>query len=229
MIFCIQNIKKKKPDRKYFDWKILHFCFRNKVDIEVWINTSINSNENTKTGSNNYQIIDKKGLFYLTQDQEIKPSPKDLFDWMGMNEKILNPFTSNLESWFFPQFVLLYNTYKSKPWVIPIKLLLFNFNGNINYSQNRNRKKKGNLFISFNETQFLKFENRNQEEKEFAGQVDLGSNVHNQTNLESLLSNHEKDIEEDQFGCVHLIQDLLVLRILFPLDFDSRISKIGFR
>nr|YP_010314962.1 hypothetical protein RF1 [Causonis japonica]UNA64527.1 hypothetical protein RF1 [Causonis japonica] len=192
--------KKKKPDRKYFDWKILHFNFRKKIDIEVWINTSINNNENTKTRSKNYQIIDKKGLFYLTQDQEIKPSPKDLFDWMGMNEKILNPSTSNLESWFFPEFVLLYNTYKSKPWVIPIKLLLFNFNGNINYSKNSNRKKKGNLFISFNETQFLKFENRNQEEKEFAGQVDLGSNVHNQGNLESLLSNHEKDIEEDYAG-----------------------------
>lgn len=72
-IMYIEYIKK-NPDRKYFDWKILHFCFRKKVDIEVWINTSINSNKNTKTGSNNYQIIDKKGLFYLTQDQEIKPS-----------------------------------------------------------------------------------------------------------------------------------------------------------
>nr|QUG56734.1 Ycf1 protein [Tetrastigma hemsleyanum]WCR50513.1 Ycf1 protein [Tetrastigma hemsleyanum] len=194
--------KKKKPDRKYFDWKILHFCFRNKVDIEVWINTSINSNENTKTGSNNYKIIDKKGLFYLTQDQEIKSSKKDLFDWMGMNEEILNPSISNLESWFFPEFVLLYNTYKMKPWVIPIKLLLLNFNEKKNYSQNRNsnRKKKENLFISFNEKQLFKLENRNQEEKEFAGQVDFESNVDNQGNLESVLSTHEKDIEEDYAG-----------------------------
>ena len=41
---------------------------------------------------------------------------------------------------------------------------------------------------------------RNQEEKESAGQVDLGSNVQNQGNLESVLSNHEKDIEEDYAG-----------------------------
>nr|YP_010131725.1 Ycf1 [Vitis labrusca x Vitis vinifera]QPZ94093.1 Ycf1 [Vitis labrusca x Vitis vinifera]UIX22577.1 hypothetical protein RF1 [Vitis labrusca x Vitis vinifera] len=201
-IMYIEYIKK-NPDRKYFDWKILHFCFRKKVDIEVWINTSINSNKNTKTGSNNYQIIDKKGLFYLTQDQEIKPSnQKDLFDWMGMNEEILNRSISNLEPWFFPEFVLLYNTYKMKPWVIPIKLLLLNFNGNKNYSKNRNsnRKQKGNLFISSNEKKLLKLENRNQEEKESAGQVDLGSDVQNQGNLESVLSNHEKDIEEDYAG-----------------------------
>ncbi|CBI33187.3 unnamed protein product, partial [Vitis vinifera] len=76
----------KNPDRKYFDWKILHFCFRKKVDIEVWINT------------------------------KIKPSnQKDLFDWMGMNEEILNRSISNLEPWFFLEFVLLYNTYKMKP------------------------------------------------------------------------------------------------------------------
>ena len=41
---------------------------------------------------------------------------------------------------------------------------------------------------------------RNQEEKESARQVDLGSNVQNQGNLESVLSNHEKDIEEDYAG-----------------------------
>nr|YP_010314880.1 hypothetical protein RF1 [Cissus antarctica]UNA64445.1 hypothetical protein RF1 [Cissus antarctica] len=196
--------KKKKPDRKYFDWKILRFCFRKKVDIEVWINTSINNNKNTKTGSNNYQIIDKKGLFYLTQDQEIKPSnqKQNLFDWMGMNEEILNRSISNLEPWFFPEFVLLYNTYKMKPWVIPIKLLLLNFNGNQNSSKNRNsnRKQKGNLFISSNEKKLFKLENQNQEEKKSAGQVDLGSDVQNQGNLESVLSNHEKDIQEDYAG-----------------------------
>lgn len=121
---------------------------------------------------------------------------------MGMNEEILNRSISNLEPWFFPEFVLLYNTYKMKPWVIPIKLLLLNFNGNKNYSKNRNsnRKQKGNLFISSNEKKLLKLENRNQEEKESAGQVDLGSDVQNQGNLESVLSNHEKDIEEDYAG-----------------------------
>nr|UNA62968.1 hypothetical protein RF1 [Leea guineensis] len=177
----------KNPDRKYFDWRILNFCLRKKVDIEAWIGTTINSNKTTKTGSNNFQIIDKKGLF---------------FDWMGMNEEILNRSISNLEPSFFPEFVLLYNTYKMKPWVIPIKLLLLNFNGNKNFNKNRNitRKQKGNPFISSNEKKLFELANRNQEEKESAGQVDLGSDVQNQGNLESVLSNQEKDIEGDYAG-----------------------------
>nr|YP_010314632.1 hypothetical protein RF1 [Cissus quadrangularis]UNA64197.1 hypothetical protein RF1 [Cissus quadrangularis] len=188
--------KKKKPDRKYFDWKIIHFCFRKKFDIEAWINTSINSNKNTKAGSNIFQIIEidkNKGIFYLTQGQEIKLSnkKKTLLDWMGMNEEILNCSISNLESWFFPEFVLLYNTYKMKAWVIPIKLLLLNFNGNTN------KKQKGNLFIPSNEKKLFKVENRNREEKQSAEQVDLVSDVQNQVNLDSVFSNHEKDIEED--------------------------------
>nr|YP_010314550.1 hypothetical protein RF1 [Cissus trifoliata]UNA64115.1 hypothetical protein RF1 [Cissus trifoliata] len=202
--------KKKKPDRKYFDWKILHFCFKNrkKFDIEAWINTSIDtsidSNKNTKAGSNIFHIMEinkNKGLFYLTQGQEIKPSnqKKNLFDWMGMNEEILNRSISNLESWFFPEFVQLYNTYKMKAWVIPIKLLLLNFNGNKNYSKNgnSNQTKKGNFFIPSNEKKLFKLENLNREEKESAEQIDLVSDVQNQGNLESVFSNHEKDIEED--------------------------------
>ncbi|GFP89922.1 protein tic 214, partial [Phtheirospermum japonicum] len=51
---------------------------------------------------------------------------KGFFDWMGMNEKILKEPISNLESWFFPEFVLLSSAYKMKPWFIPSKLLLLN-------------------------------------------------------------------------------------------------------
>ncbi|MBW1279570.1 hypothetical protein KYD79_27755, partial [Escherichia coli] len=50
------------------------------------------------------------------------------FDWMGMNEEILNHRITNLEFFFFSEFGLFSSTYKMKPWVIPIKLLLFNFN-----------------------------------------------------------------------------------------------------
>ncbi|MCR2847946.1 hypothetical protein KN825_15325, partial [Weizmannia coagulans] len=71
-----------------------------------------------------------------------------------------------------------------KPWVIRIKLLLLDVNVNKNYSKNRNsnRRQNANLSISF---------------KESTGQVDLGSDVHNQDNLESFFSNYENDIEED--------------------------------
>nr|YP_010286252.1 hypothetical protein Ycf1 [Corylopsis microcarpa]UKS08229.1 hypothetical protein Ycf1 [Corylopsis microcarpa] len=187
----------KSPDRKYFDCRILHFCLRKKVDIEAWINidTGTNSNKNTKTS--NYQIIDKidkKSPFYLTIHQEIKSSNQKRFDWMGMNEEILSRPISNLELWFFPEFVLLYNAYKMKPWVIPIKLLLLNFTGTENVSENKNininRKQKRNPFISSNEKKSLELENRNQEEKEPTVQGDRGS----------VLSNQEKGVEEDYAG-----------------------------
>nr|ADD30912.1 putative RF1 protein [Ximenia americana] len=194
----------KNPNRKYLDWRIIHFCLRKKVDIESWIDIDTNSNKNTKTGTNNYQIIDKidkKSLFYLypTIHQEINPSnPKRFFlDWMGMNEEILNRPISNMRLWFFPEFVLLYNGYKIKPWVIPIKLLLLNFNENVRENKNINGKQKKDLFISSNEKQSFELKNRNQEEKEPTGQGDFGSDIQNQENLGSPLSNQQKDVEED--------------------------------
>ena len=118
-------------------------------------------------------IIDKinnKGLFYLTlqQDQKINLSnQKPLLDWMGMNEEILSRPISNLELWFLPEFVRLYNTYKMKPWVIPIKLLLFNSNIKKNASENKsitgNKKRDPFISISSNEKKSLESENRNQE------------------------------------------------------------------
>nr|ATG87797.1 hypothetical chloroplast RF19 [Diospyros sp. 'deyangshi'] len=190
----------RNPDRKYFDWKIINFCLRNKIDIEDWIKINTNSNKNTKTGTVNfnYQIIDKidkKDLFYLTihQDQEINsPNQKKIFfDWMGMNEEILSRPISNMELWFFPDFVLLYNAYKMKPWFIPSKFLFLNLN--INENQNINRKQKG--VRPSNEKKSFELKNKNQ--KESAGQRDLRSNAQNQGNLVSALSTQQKDIEED--------------------------------
>ena len=190
----------RNPDRKYFDWKILNFSLRNKIDIEDWIKINTNSNKNTKTGTVNlnYQIIDKidkKDLFYLTihQDQEINsPNQKKIFfDWMGMNEEILSRPISNMELWFFPDFVLLYNAYKMKPWFIPSKLLFLNLN--INENKTINRKQKG--VRPSNEKKSFELKNKNQ--KESASQRDLSSNAQNQGNLVSALSTQQKDIEED--------------------------------
>uniref|UniRef100_A0AAU7VF80 Protein TIC 214 n=1 Tax=Quercus brevicalyx TaxID=3228712 RepID=A0AAU7VF80_9ROSI len=188
----------KNSDRKYLDWKILHFCLRKKINIKAWVDIDnvTNRNKNTKTGFNNCQIIDKidkKGLFYLTihQDQKINPSNqrKNLVDWMGMNEEILSHPISNLELWFFPEFVILYNTYKIKPWVIPIKLLFFDFNVNENVNKQKSITGNKKSFPLSNE-KTLELENRNQIEKEFADQVDP----------EAPLSNQEKDVEEDSRG-----------------------------
>nr|YP_010927414.1 Ycf1 protein [Cuphea curiosa]WKK46293.1 Ycf1 protein [Cuphea curiosa] len=191
-------------DRKYFDWQIFQFCLRKKVDIEYWIETNDNNNQNARTGFNKYQLIDeipKKGLSYLTinQNQGIQTSKKNLFDWMGMNEEVLSLPISNLKFWFFPELILFYNTYKMKPWIISIKFLLSNLNRNENSIENKNinRKKKGNLVRVLNENKISELDNRNHEEKESAGRDNLQSDGQNQENLGSLLLNHEKDIEED--------------------------------
>nr|QNS23255.1 hypothetical chloroplast RF19 [Broussonetia papyrifera] len=199
--------RKTNPDRKNFDWIILNFCLRKKMEIRAWIDmdTDTNSNKNkyTKTRANNSQIIekiDKNGLFYPTiyKNQEINPSNKKikLFDWMRMNEEILSCPISNLELWFFPEFLILYTSYKIKPWYIPIKYLLLNFNVNENNSENKKKtgKKKRDIFLSIfsnsifsNEKRYLELEKQNQGEKECAIKKDFELN----------LSNQEKDIEEN--------------------------------
>nr|YP_010720163.1 hypothetical protein RF1 [Gymnopetalum chinense]UTM09997.1 hypothetical protein RF1 [Gymnopetalum chinense] len=191
----------KNPDRKYFDWRMLHFCLKNQADIGAWINieADTNSNKNTKTGVNNFQLIekiDKKDFFYLTinQDQEINPfnnKKKIFFDWMRMNEEILSRSILTRELWVFPEFLILYNAYKINPWIIPIKSLLFNLNGNEIFSKNKKLigKKKGSLFISAKE-KTLELENGNKGEKESVAEEDL----------ESALSNHKKYVQEDFAG-----------------------------
>ena len=205
--FGINNITDidKNTDRKYFDWKIIHFSLRKKVNIGAWIDISTSSNKNTKTEPNNYKILDKmdkKDIFYHKIYQEINRSHqnKNLFDWMGMNEKILSHPISNLKSWFFPEFLLLYNGYKKKPWAIPINLLFSNLNLNENLSENKNinKKKKKNSFILPKEKKSLELETANQGEKELVGQGDLRLNV--QENSESVLLSQHKDIQEDSIA-----------------------------
>nr|YP_010313561.1 Ycf1 protein [Primula palinuri]UNA62596.1 Ycf1 protein [Primula palinuri] len=190
----------KNTDRKYFDWKILHFCFRKKIDIEAWVKVNTNRNQNTNTEAPNYQIIDKidkKDLFYFMvhQDEERNSSnKKKKWDWMGMNAEILSHPISNLELWFFPEFFLFYNAYKMKPWFIPSKFLFLNFNINENLSETQtiNRKQKG--IIPSNEKKYFEFKNK--KKKEFANQRDLRSNMQNQENLVSVLLNQENQIAE---------------------------------
>nr|UAV86901.1 Ycf1 [Zanthoxylum piperitum] len=190
--------------RKYFDWRILTFCCRNQVNIEAWVDmdTGTSSNQHTKIGSDNSKKIDainKRSPFYLTihQDEEINPSnqKRTLFDWMGMNEEVLSCPISNLEPWFFPEFVLLFNAYRRKPWIIPIKLLLFNFHGN--GKKILTGKNEADLFISSTQKDYLELSNQRKEEKELADQGNPGSDAQKQVSLGSVLSNQEKDVEEN--------------------------------
>nr|YP_010962777.1 hypothetical protein RF1 [Senna marilandica]WNI02317.1 hypothetical protein RF1 [Senna marilandica] len=160
----------KNLDRKYFDWRILNFCLRNKVDFGAWIDTD----------------------YYFTLHQEINPSnqKKTFFDWMGMNVEILNRSIANGEFFFFSKIFRFYNAYTSNPWIIPIKLLFFNLyvNQNINVSE----KKKIDIFRpSTNKKSLeLELETQNQEKTEYATRV----------NLETSFLKKEKDVEENYAG-----------------------------
>nr|QKK50973.1 Ycf1.2 [Tropidocarpum gracile] len=174
--------------RKYLDWRILNFWFTKKINIEPWVDTK-SKKKYIYTKVQNYQRIEKLAKTGLANQK------RNFFDWMGMNEEIRNHPITNFEFFFFPEFFLFSSTYKIKPWVIPIKLLLFNFNENINVNKKITRKKKG--FIPSNEKKSLQFYNLNKEEKESAGQGELESDKEKKRNPESALSNQEKNIEEN--------------------------------
>nr|YP_010354245.1 hypothetical protein RF1 [Coelogyne corymbosa]UOG85021.1 hypothetical protein RF1 [Coelogyne corymbosa] len=179
-------------DRKYFDCRILHLCFRK--NIEIWANAhiGIKIQKNTKTEIHNFIKMEKKDLFYPTIHQEIQPCNQKsfFFDCMGMNKERLydtasnHDTISNLETWFFPEFVLLFDVYKIQPWIIPIKSLFFHFyrndkSKNININPKKSSKKKKDLELG----------NSKQEENEQQVQGNLVSNL--------LKKKKEKAVEED--------------------------------
>nr|YP_009334462.1 hypothetical chloroplast RF19 [Albuca kirkii]APO11272.1 hypothetical chloroplast RF19 [Albuca kirkii] len=188
----------KNLDRKFFDCRILHFCLGKNIDIETWANMHIDTriHKNAKTETQNSQKCEKKDLFSFTIHQKINPSnkkpsnqKKDFFDWMGMNQERLYRTISNLEPWFFPEFVLLFDAYKIKPWIIPIKLLIFPFHFYENISQNEkidvNKKKK--FPILANQKEYLELANSNKNEQQSQG--DPVSDLQKQ--------NKKKVVEED--------------------------------
>nr|YP_010187932.1 hypothetical chloroplast RF19 [Bulbophyllum reptans]QZJ45812.1 hypothetical chloroplast RF19 [Bulbophyllum reptans]QZN07870.1 hypothetical chloroplast RF19 [Calanthe griffithii] len=179
-------------DRKYFDCRILHLCFINNIDIWTDIHIGIKIQKNTKTEINNLKKMEKKDLFFPTIYQEIKPCNQKsfFFDCMGMNkERLYNTASnhdtiSNLETWFFPEFVLLFDVYKIKPWIIPIKSLFFHF-----YRNEKSKNINVNPKKSSNEKKDLELENFKQEENEQQVQRNLVWNLLKQKN--------KKDVEED--------------------------------
>lgn len=194
----------KHSDRKYFDWKTLHFGLKQKIAIEYWIKIDIQSNLKTKSKTNNYQISDKiakKSLFYLKLPKnpkiKVPNPPKTFLDWMGMNEEILRCPVSTLDLWLFPEFLLLYNLYKMKPWVIPSKVLLLPWNRNANV-RSENKNITDNPKVECGILSNKKNSNRKQKEKELpSSQRDLRPDAQNQMNLECHSStNQQKDIEE---------------------------------
>nr|YP_010997827.1 hypothetical chloroplast RF19 [Oxandra martiana]WPF64470.1 hypothetical chloroplast RF19 [Oxandra martiana] len=178
----------KNMGRKYLEWRTILYLIRKNIGIKHRTNkdTGTNIKKKTKTGANNYQIMDNKDLFSLTIHQERNPSnQKNFFDWMGMNEEMLYRSISNqeMETWFFSELVPLYGAYKSKPWIIPIKLLFLN---NESFSETEKR-----YLREFEE--YLR-ELSNKKEKEQPVQKNLGSDPPNQQK-DLLVDSAESDIK----------------------------------
>nr|YP_009141921.1 hypothetical chloroplast RF1 [Xerophyllum tenax]AIW56475.1 hypothetical chloroplast RF1 [Xerophyllum tenax] len=179
-------------DRKYFNCRILHFCIRKNIDIDTCTNTHVGTkiHQNTKTETNKYQKMGKKDIL-MNQKRNLSNQKRNFFDWIGMNQERFyrNRNISNLKSWLFPEFVLLFDTYKIKPWIIPIQFLLLDFKRNENSSQNKNINvnKKKNPHISANQKEYLELENSNKQKNEQQGQRGFGSD----------LQKKKKDVEED--------------------------------
>nr|YP_010539889.1 Ycf1 protein [Coelogyne protracta]UYF14198.1 Ycf1 protein [Coelogyne protracta] len=222
-------------DRKYFDCRIPHLFFRK--NIEIWANAhmGIKIQKNTKTEIQNLKKMEKKDLFYPTIHQEIKPCNQKsfFFDCMGMNKERLydtasnHDTISNLETWFFPEFVLLFDVYKIQPWIIPIKSLFFHFSRNeksknININPKKSSKKKKDLELG----------NSKQEENEQQVQGNLVSNLLKQKNKKAVEEDYarlemKKDIKKKQDKSKNEMELDFFLKkyLLFQLRWADPLSK----
>nr|YP_010864805.1 hypothetical protein RF1 [Indigofera pendula]WGS98037.1 hypothetical protein RF1 [Indigofera pendula] len=206
----IDSLTKKKKIKKQYGYDLLSYKsinYADKKDSYIYGYRSPFQANKKQTISYNYNTCKKKKMDitedisiknYIAEDAIIdmeKNLDRKYFDWIGMNVEILNCSVSNLEFWFFSKFVIFYNAYMSNPWIIPIKLLFFHFNVNQNVSEKKNiigKKKIIDIFRPSKKKKSLEFEleTRNRSKAEYVGQVDL----------ESSLSNQEKDIEENYAG-----------------------------
>nr|QJQ75527.1 hypothetical chloroplast RF19 [Glycyrrhiza asymmetrica] len=125
---------------------------------------------------------------YIAEDTIIdmeKNKDRKYFDWMEMNVEILNHSISNPKFWFFLKFWVLYDTYKTNPWIIPTELLFFNFYGkNVSETKNFTGKKKriDDILSSSKKKKSLEFElgTGNLAKEEYASRIDLNSAFSNQ-------------------------------------------------
>nr|URF20095.1 hypothetical chloroplast RF19 [Goodyera velutina] len=226
-------------DRKYFDCRVLHLCLKKNIDIWTNEHIGIKIQKNTKTEIKNLKKMEKKNLFSPTIHQEIKPcnQKRNFLDCMGMNQESFynnntasnSDIISNLEPWFFPEFLLLFDVYKIQPWIIPIKSLFFHFYINEN-SKNINVNPKKNLHISSKKD--LEFVNYKQEENEQQGQGNLVLN---------LLKQKKKRAVEEDYGRLEMkkgrkkkryksknemeLYSLLKKNLLFQLRWDGIFNK----
>nr|YP_010174397.1 hypothetical protein RF1 [Sophora toromiro]QSJ55148.1 hypothetical protein RF1 [Sophora toromiro]UDF85125.1 Ycf1 [Sophora tetraptera] len=208
----VNSLTKKKKMKKQYGYDLLSYKSINYVDKKdsYGYRLPFQANKKKPVICYNYNMRKQK-LFDITGDISItnyiaegyiidmkKNLDRKYFDRMKMDVEIQNRSTIstilNPEFLLFSKLVIFYNAYTNNPWIVPIKLLFINFNVNKNVSENKNISGKKKIIDIFRPSKKksleLKLETRNQAKAEYAGQVDL----------ESSLSNQEKDIEEDSAG-----------------------------
>nr|YP_009450441.1 Ycf1 protein [Saussurea chabyoungsanica]APZ75535.1 Ycf1 protein [Saussurea chabyoungsanica] len=253
------NILKNIPINNYLGKSYSYIIYMEKNPDRKYLVCKIKKNIKAKPKPNKDQKIDKihnDGLFYLPihSNSEINYKYKRVlfdwmvmfFDWMGMNEKILmlNPFTSTPKVVFFPEFVILYDKYKKKPWFIPSKLLLFNLNINPNFSENKNInvKEEEAEDVKEEEDEDVKEEedvNEEEDVKEEEDEYFFGKQVEKQENDEDFLNfspsnskqyfklKNQNNIEESFLQPIRKLR--IVLKGDFPLQlqWNGRVNKLN--
>nr|YP_010294880.1 hypothetical chloroplast RF1 [Crotalaria albida]UMO90818.1 hypothetical chloroplast RF1 [Crotalaria albida] len=207
--------KKKKLKKQYNKRSYESINYVNKTgDYRYGYKSPFQTNKK-KMISYNYTKTRKQKLFDIMNDRAVtnyiagdkiidmkKNRDRKFFDWRGMNTQMQNISVSNPERFLFSKFVIFYNLYMSNPWIIPIQLVFFDFNVNKKVRDNKNITEKKKLIAIFRlskkKKKSLEFEleTRNKKKKESGRPVDI----------ESSLSNQEKDIQqdsEDSYGSNH--------------------------
>nr|YP_010163268.1 Ycf1 [Podalyria calyptrata]QRI61060.1 Ycf1 [Podalyria calyptrata] len=199
--------KKKKVKKQYDKRSYKSINYVNKTgDYRYGYKSPFQTNKK-KMISYNYKKRRKQKLFDIMSDRAItnyiaggdiidmkKNRDRKFFDWIGMNTQIQNLSVSNPERFLFSKFVIFYNLYMSNPWIIPIQLVFFDFNVNKKVSDNKNITEKKKIIDIFRLSKKKKkksldfeLETRNTTKTEYGKPVDI----------ESSLSNQEKDIQQD--------------------------------
>jgi hypothetical protein len=81
------------------------------------------------------------------------------------------------ESWFFPELVLLFNVYKKKPWITPIKLLLEDLDPHEDQKKEDQKDGKKKEPEPVQEGKTFDVKNRNSKEEDLIVQVYAGKTL----------------------------------------------------
>nr|WNN67067.1 hypothetical chloroplast RF1 [Cuscuta gronovii] len=231
-------------DRKYLSFENIEFSLKKKINIESWIPLTSRGN---KTKTYNYEFLDELELMEFI-DQIYKKEKELLFpciernnkirnakskysfiDWMGLNEELLKHPVTNLELWFFPEFVSLLNIYKLKPWVLQSQLLFskLTFNKLLSKQQNQTTTKMNTETKNKQKSKVENEKNKKTENQQNAETKNKQkSKTENEGNKET--ENQQNDESEDDPQLAY-IRSFMKKHLLFQLRGESIFKKSGFK